>query len=83
VNTLTHEQIRAIVRESVHETFASLGLDADEWTEAQADMAYLRRLRRGAERTAWAVRAGVISILVSALLYALWEGIKQSVTFKL
>lgn len=71
------EPARAIVREAVEETLQRLGFDTAHPAELQADMLYLRKLRRGSEDMHRVVLKVVFSILLSGVLYALWQGIVE------
>lgn len=42
---LTRDELKAIVRESVHETLVSLGIDSSDPIEVQKDFAHLRAAR--------------------------------------
>ena len=72
------EAIQVIVRTAVMETLSSLGFDAEHPTELQADMYYLRRLRRGGEEARGIVRHSLLTVAVSTVLYLLWEAIRHS-----
>lgn len=70
-------ELRLIVREAVEETLQKLGFDTSKPSELQADMLYLRKLRRGAEDAHRVVFKVLFSILLTALLYTLWDGIME------
>ena len=44
--------------------------------ELQADLAWLRRQRLATEDIAMWIRRGVITTVISGVLYLLWEGLK-------
>lgn len=73
---LSAEETRKVVRETVHETLSGLGFDVREPGETQADMYYLRKIRRGSEDMARKVRASGITLIVSTGLYLLWQAVK-------
>ncbi len=79
---MTDEQIRRVVRQTVRETLIELGLDVsspDEIVRRQADFAYLRKAREGAEDLRRIARRSAVGIALSALAYALWVGFKAMV----
>jgi hypothetical protein len=77
--------IRRIVRETVRETLTMLGLDVSSprgVIETQADHAYLRKSRKGAELVGqWSKRA-LVGAGIGAALYLLWEGFKAATRIK-
>ena len=73
------EEMKIIVREAVSETFKKIGLDPDASQEMQADLIYLRKLRKGSEFINLRVKLQVIAILIPTILYLLWESVKNSV----
>lgn len=68
-----------IVRDAVRETLVGLGFDIADPRGLQADMIYLRRIRRGAEDVTRVVRHSVLTLAVSTALYLLWEAVKGAV----
>lgn len=72
------EYLRAetLVRETVHETLTGLGFDLRDPTGIQADVAYLRKARRGSEQVANIAKRTCIGVVCSGGLWAMWEGIK-------
>lgn len=73
---MSPNEVRRIVRETVRETLSGMGFDISTPMENQADLAYLRRLRKGSEDMARRVRASTITIAVTTALYLLWEAVK-------
>lgn len=73
-----HMLIRETVKETVRETLVGLGLNPQDPPSLQADMHYLRQLRRGAEEMARLVRHSVLTLAVSTGLYLLWQAIKAA-----
>ena len=67
-----------LVRQAVHETLSGLGFDMREPNQLQADMFYLRKMRKGSEDISKIVRHSVLTLLVSSGLYLLWEAVKTS-----
>lgn len=76
---LSANTIHLVVRESVAETLTGLGFDVANPTALQADPHHLRTLREGREEARRVVRKTLLATAVSALLYALWEGVKGGV----
>lgn len=78
---MIEQEVRQIVRETVHETLTTLGLDVadpEAVLAAQADFAYLRRSRRGAEEIGKWIRRGAIGVAVTGFAALLWEGFKAA-----
>jgi len=77
--SMTESQLRELMRETVHATLSSLGFTTDAPHQIQADMMYLRKARLGSDEVAKWVRRTTISVGVSGLLFALFEGIKLGI----
>src|SRR5262249_15053687 len=75
--TINEDHLRRLIRDTVHETLASLGIDIHEQGKIQADMLYLRRVREGGEEMARKARTTAIGVLVSTALYLLWAGVQR------
>jgi len=63
--------------EAIHATLTGLGIDAQDHKQTQADMHYLRKLRLGSDFISRRILTGVISVLVGAGLWLLWESIQE------
>jgi hypothetical protein len=74
---ITPEILKQLIRQTVLETLSGLGFQAETPAELQADMYYLRRMRKGSEEMARKIRMVVLSTLLSTGLYLLWEAIRQ------
>jgi len=74
---MPNNDIRKIVREAVQETLASLGFDLRQINETQADLLYLRRLRKSSQGYDERIKIAVISVLIPAILYLLWVAVKS------
>lgn len=68
--------LHALCREAALEALASVGIDVANPTELQADLYYLRRLRRGGEEVRSILRHSLLTLTVSTALYMLWEALK-------
>lgn len=82
---MTEAEIRRIVRESVHETLTTLGLDAnapEAILDLQRDFAFLRRTRMGGEELARKTRLAAMGLALSGLAYLLWEGARAALRLK-
>lgn len=75
---LQEAALKKIVRDSVHETLASLGFTPDEPHAMQADMLYVRKAREGSDELLRILRRSALTIAISGLAFALIEGIKIS-----
>lgn len=79
---LTTEEVKEIVRQTVHETLTSMGInvtDPEQLIEAQSDFAYVRKARLGSEEVAKWVKRGLVGAGVSAFLYMLTHGFADGV----
>ncbi len=72
------DEIKRIVRETVHETLAGIGIFANNPQETQADFVYIRKIRTGSEMLSRTIKTGIISALVPSVIYLLWQAIKQA-----
>ena len=66
-----------IVRRAVFETLVGLGFDVREPGEIQADIHYLRRMRKGSEDMRKIVRHSLLTLMISTGIYVLWEAAKS------
>jgi hypothetical protein len=82
-NDLDEIRIRKIVRETMldalHETLSHIGFDPKAPQEIQADLHYLRKVRKGSEFMALRVKTSILAILIPTILYLLWQAIKDSI----
>lgn len=76
---LSSEEVRVIVKEAVKETLVSIGVDVDDATEVQKDMAYIRQFRKGSQSLRGNIIRTIVTILIPATLYLMWEAFKSSV----
>jgi len=76
---MTPPELRTLMRETVHETLTTLGVDAKNPIEMQKDFQHLREWRESMK----ALRSRSIMIIaatvVSGLLVAVWIGVKDLV----
>jgi hypothetical protein len=68
--------LRETVREGVEEALRLYGFDTSDTPSMQADMIYLRKARLGADEVFKWMRRATLTVAVSSLLLALWQGIK-------
>ncbi len=76
---ITKEELRGIVKETVHETLIGLGVDSSNPVEMQKDLQHLRDWRL---TMAEARRKGlltIVGIFVAGVLAFLWIGFKMSI----
>ena len=73
---MTHEEIEAIVKATVHSTLSTLGIDAANPFELQKDFSHLRSWRKSTDQMKQAGFLSVIGILVSGILGLIWSAIK-------
>lgn len=71
---MCEDEVRALVKATVHETLTTLGVDQADPLSVQQDFAWLRRMRT-ATSSAWSkVGATLVGIIVAALAGAAWLG---------
>lgn len=75
INALTPEQLRQVVRETVHETMISLGIEASEVAEMQRDFIFLRQLRQTHEQIKSRALIVLVGTIITATLGAVWLGL--------
>ncbi len=73
----SENEVKKIVKESVLETLLGLGFDVSEIHEHQADMIYLRRLRKGSESMSERIRGAIIAVSIPTLLFLIWQSVKN------
>ena len=71
------ESAAEAARDSVLQTLNAIGIDAENIHECQADMLYLRKIRRGSEELPAKIKASLITVLVPTFLYIAWEAFKS------
>jgi len=71
------DDLKKLIKETVNETLVTLGVDPDDPQKAQANMAFLEKMRKGSEDTARIVKRSAIGAFVTAGLYMIWLGIQK------
>ncbi len=80
-NGIDKADIEKVVKECNKEFFKLIGIDADEdYKETQKDFVFLRDQRKGAEQTMLFIKRGSITIIVTGLFWAVYQGIKHYFT---
>lgn len=74
--TMTEDEIRAIVHDTVQETLTLIGIRHEDPTEMQRDFAHLRDWRQAVDGAKSKTAMALAGVLISGLLGALWLGIK-------
>ena len=77
MNDELKKEIRCAVREGIEDTLTKYGIDTDDPTAMQADMVYLRKSRQGSDELLKWIKRSTITVAISGILVALWQGIKQ------
>lgn len=72
---MTEGEIHEVVRQAVHETLTSLGVDLDDPFEVQRDFQYLRSWRRAVETVRNAGLKASVGVVVTGALGLLWAKI--------
>lgn len=73
----SEEEVRAIVRATVEETFLRLGVAVDDPIEMQRDFSHLREWRVATESMKTKGLLTLTALLVTGGLAALWVGIRD------
>ena len=79
---LDAEELKPVIVEAVTEAFHRMGLDSGDHLAMQRDMAWLRRRREAGERIHAMSIGTAISVMIAALLGALWLGIQALLNHK-
>ncbi len=74
---ISEQTLRKVIHETVVETLTGLGFDTKDPQYMQADLYYLRKLRRGSEEMTGKVKTVTVSMLLSAVLVLLWQAFKN------
>jgi len=69
--------VRCAVREGIDDALTRYGIDTEDPTAMQADMVYLRKSRQGSDEVLKWVKRSTITVAISGMLVAIWQGIKQ------
>ena len=69
---------KAVVKETVKETFLTLGLNIDDPISVQNQFAFLRNLHYSMRHVRNTIIAGVLGMLVTGAGWAFWAGFKAS-----
>lgn len=82
---LTPDEVNILVDKAVRRTLTTLGVDisnTEKLLHVQADFAYMRKSRLGAEEVnKWAKRS-VVGAFISGAIYMLFTGIRAFLTAK-
>lgn len=77
---MTEDEAKSIAKaaatEAVHEAFQRLGVDIEDWTEVQRDMAFIRSWRESSEAVKRQGLLTAIGILVAGVLGLVWLALK-------
>ncbi len=79
-NVLSRDDVTDVVREAVHETLLTLGVDAAQPLSVQQDMHFVRELRVASERIQSRGLLVLVAVAVTGFAGALWVGIKAAIT---
>lgn len=80
--TLTESQIRRIIKDSVHETLVSFGINPKDPVELQKDFSFLREWRVTTDTAKKRGLLTVVGIVVAGGLSLVWLGIKALIASK-
>lgn len=71
--------VRCAVREGIDDALTRYGIDTEDPTAMQADMVYLRKSRQGSDEVLKWVKRSTITVAISGMLVAIWQGIKAAI----
>lgn len=76
--TIRQAEVKDVVREAVQETLLTLGVDAGSPLTVQQDMHFIRELRVASEQIKGRGMVVLVGLVVTALVAALWVGIRSA-----
>lgn len=71
-----HSIAKAAAKEALHEMFMALGVDTNDATEVQKDMAFIRQWRESSEAVKRRAMIAAIGVIVIGLLGLIWTALK-------
>lgn len=77
---LTDGQLRKIVKDTVHETLTTMGVDVEEPLEMQKDFQHLREWRGTTTVAKKYALKTVVGVVVAGAVAAFWLGFKSFIT---
>lgn len=77
MTTLTTEELREIVRESVKETLTSLGIQTADPIEMQRDFQFVRDMRTSTRSARAKVYLTLMGAALSGIGFVVWEGVRS------
>ena len=69
--------VRCAVREGIDDALTKYGIETSDPTAMQTDFVYLRKSRQGSDEVLKWVKRSTITVAISGMLVAIWQGIKQ------
>lgn len=73
---MTENEVRAIAKVTVEETMLYLGVDVEDPTEVQKDMAFLRNWRESTQAVKRQGLIAAVGVLVLGVLGLIWSALK-------
>jgi hypothetical protein len=73
---VTENEVRAIAKVTVEETMLYLGVDVEDPTEVQKDMAFLRNWRESTQAVKRQGLIAAVGVLVLGVLGLIWSALK-------
>ena len=74
---LTREELRQVVKESVHETLTTIGVDPSNPIEMQKDFQHLREWRESMKTIKNRSMLTIVGVVTTGIIAALWIGFKD------
>lgn len=74
---MTEEEVRSIVRETVHETLEHLGVEYEKPLEMQEDFAFMRAWRQSADKVRERGISTAVGVLITGAIALLWLGVQK------
>lgn len=74
---MTPDELREMIRETVRETFLTLGVKVDDPIEVQKDFQHLREWRQTTDSIKSKGLLTMVGVMLSGIAAAVWLGVKQ------
>jgi hypothetical protein len=80
--TMTEDQLRSVIQDTVKETFLRLGVQVDDPLEMQKDFQHLREWRVTTQGMKTKAMLAAVGLLVTGLAASAWLGLQHSLGIK-
>jgi hypothetical protein len=76
---LTKDELKDVVKDTVHETLTTIGIESDDPIEMQKDFSHLREWRITVQDVRKKGILTIVGLLVAGVVAFIWIGFKMSV----